>query len=153
MTIFYNYSSEPFTCTWDKIAYTFEPQKVYSGVLIANNKENSITLTESIAKVFAHHLAAFVMNSSKEWSKDAQKYTYGSMELLEQRALALPEEETPLPPALDELPAYGHKLAESPAVESPVSAAPAVAEEPKKKMGRPPKAKAGVPSPDAEFDV
>lgn len=103
MVIFYNYSSVKFTCTWDKIPYSFEPQRVYSGVLIADNGMNSITLTDSIARVFAHHLACFVMNNNKEWSSDRQKYTYGTMDLLEQRALSMPDVEVPTPPGMDEI--------------------------------------------------
>lgn len=167
--MFYNYSSAPFTYTWGKIPYTFEPGKTYEGVIIADDKVNSIFLNETLSEFFAKHLAEHVLNTPAlntnfvvdksgnevETRGYPQKYNITSIEMLTKRGITPPEVEMPMPKFVDELPVLQNEGTNDTVTSEASVEEPEVSEAPKRR-GRPPKAKveeSSPSSPEAEFNV
>lgn len=161
MAVFYNGTNEDFAVTWNKFPYLFRAGQVYSKLAIADDGVNNVPLTDASCRVFAHHLAHKVLNTpsldmnfrtNKEGievsnEKEARRvHNIGNLEILIQRFTTEPEKDVEIPTVLSSLPLFEEKSAES--EDADVALEPvAVEEAPKKKMGRPPKAK----SEESEF--
>lgn len=62
-TIFYNYSNEKFTWTWDGRPYSFEPGVIVRDFLTSPDGTGQVVMTRGMAEMFAIHLADKVMNN------------------------------------------------------------------------------------------
>jgi hypothetical protein len=158
--MFYNYTNEDFEVKWDNKPYIFKAGEVRTGVAISTNNEDSVPLNETVSRVFAHHLAAKVMNSPSldinftvnskgedvsTFKDQMSKVNFTNMEKLIERAVKGPEEAVELPSFTKDLPLMEKSEEEAIEPEEPKAEAP-------KKRGRKPKEEAS-PSPEAEFDV
>jgi hypothetical protein len=147
MALFYNYSTEKFTHTWGGVPFSFEPGKVYSGVIVSDDGQSSLTINDVLARFFAKHLATFVLDKNLDVGKDPMKYNFTNVELLTERGISAPSVVLPMPSFAAELPVASEKKEEI--VESVVEEA--VVE--KKKSGRFVKKEEASPSGDAAFDL
>lgn len=152
MSVFYNYTSEPFTYTWGKIPYTFKPDSVYSGVIVSDHGDQPLVLNAVLSRFFAKHLAEHVLNSNKSVAENALKYNLTNMELLIERGMNPPSVEKPLPSFVDEIDLMNAGSVVGTEVKAAVEVV--TSEAPKKRMGRPPKAKeVALASENVEFDI
>jgi hypothetical protein len=117
--MFYNFTTEDFKTTWDEQPYTFKSGQVYEKLAIASDGVHNVELTETVCRVFAHHLANKVLNTPSldvNFTVDkannaiptdlAQMRVHNltNLEKLIERAMTAPDIEVVLPEALSELP-------------------------------------------------
>lgn len=170
--MFYNFTNKDFKTTWDKFPYTFRAGQVHERLAIADDGIHNVELTETVCRVFAHHLAHEVLNTpgldanfrTNERGEEVgtlrdqmRVHNMGNVELLIQRAITAPEVVVDLPrsisalPLLKEVEDAHEELRKEVAVEVAAEAvAPVIA--PKNKGGRPRKVVAS-PSEGAQFPV
>lgn len=172
--MFYNFTNVDFKTTWDKHPYTFRAGQVHERLAIADDGIHNVELTETVCRVFAHHLAHKILNAP---SLDAnfrtndkgeevgtlrdqmRVHNIGNVEILIQRALNAPDVDIELPRSISNLPLVKEVVEARSDVEEVIapdlSVPPeevALPEVPKKKMGRPRKVEAS-PSEGVKFAV
>ncbi len=167
MALFYNYTKEDFKTTWDKHAYTFKAGQVYVRLAIADDGVKNVELTDTVCRVFSHHLAHKVLNTPSldinfvinekghRESNDLNQMqinNFNNVELLIQRGLSLPGESVSLPSGLSSLPLMQSEAVSEVPAEVKETIEEAVEEKPKAKIGRPKKAE-NSPSENAEFAI
>lgn len=160
--MFYNFTTKPFTGKWDGKFYTFKPGQTAEGnkIVISDDGQHSVLLTDAVAGVFAHMLAVNILNHPElqtnfEYNdkgeavpqdmKQMLVYSPASIEALKLRATSAPEVPVEYPAALERF------LKQTETETAPAEPVAEVVEE-KKKPGRPKKVEAS-PSENVEFAI
>lgn len=167
--MFYNFTSKPFTGKWDSKLYTFQPGQVAEGnrIIISDDGQHSVLLTEAVEDVFGHMLAIDILNhpdlqtnftyndkgeAIPQDMKQMLVYSTASIDALKKRAKSAPEVPVEYPASLERF--LKETATEVVAVpEEPKEVAPVeeVVATPKPR-GRPKKVEAS-PSENVEFAI
>ena len=163
--MFYNFTNKPFAAQWDKKLYTFQPGQIVESnrIVVSDDGQSSVPLTEAVQNIFAHHLAVSVLNHPEldtnftyndkgeaipQDMKQSLVYNNASITALKARATNPPSADVAFP---DSLKRFLDATKQSPVADEPVSDA-VVEEAPKKRIGRPKKVEAS-PSENVEFAI
>lgn len=167
--MFYNFTNKPFTGKWDGKFYTFKSGQVAEGnrIIISDDGQHSVLLTDAVEDVFAHMLAINILNHTDlqtnftyndkgeaipQDMKQMLVYSTASIDALKKRAKSAPEVPVEYPTSLERFlkETETEVLAPEPAEVAPTAEA---VEEPKKRSpGRPKKVEAS-PSENVEFAI
>lgn len=168
--MFYNFTKKPFVARWDSKSYTFQPgQSAPSDkMIISDDGQHSVLLTEGVASTFAHHLATTILNNPEldtnfiyndkgeaipQDMKQGLVYNMAGLEALKAKAMNAPDAGVVIPNNLkrfvDEVERPPVEAPQAP-VEAPIESVEVPKVEEKKKRGRPAKAPSS-PSENPEF--
>lgn len=166
--MFYNFTGKPFTAKWDSHFYTFKAGQVAEGnkMIISDDGQHSVLLTDAVTDVFAHMLAINILNHPElqtnftyndkgeaiaQETKQMLVYNNASIDALKMRAKSAPEVPVEYPASLQRfLDSVEPEVSSPVAVEEAVPVVEAVEEPKKRGPGRPKKVEAS-PSENVEF--